>query len=109
MKTVEVKARSAGHFTNAKNAADSVAAEFLKEGVIVSWKDSNHSLCSPSDSIYCDRGEDPYTYAKSNGAQLMVDVNTGAFLFYYRDGEKFSTVTRSTNRVQVEDVPGYLA
>jgi hypothetical protein len=75
-------------FSQAKRAADAVAHALLGENVCMSWYDRILDREAPAHVSDCrdnSREVPGYVeYAQSRGAELMVDVAGGDFVFCYR-------------------------
>ncbi len=94
---------------DAKNAADHYAEKVLGESTCLSWYDRTRGVCSPSDSMICHWEKDYGQYARSLGADLKVEVNSGDVVLFYKDVRDFESSGSKSPRLMVEDVPGYLA
>ncbi len=108
MKSLTIHA-SSSRIEDAKNAADLVAKEFLRDSTCLSWFDRTRGICSPKDSMICHREKDYGQYARSLGADLKIDVNSGDVVFFYKDIHDYESSGSKSPRLMVEDVPGYLA
>jgi hypothetical protein len=75
-------------FDRAKRAADALARALLGESVYMSWYDRILDRKAPAHVSEChdDSCDVPgyVDYARSRGAELMVDVAAGGFVFCYR-------------------------
>jgi hypothetical protein len=84
-------------FHRAKCAADAIAHAFLGENVCMSWYDRILDRESPAHVSECrdNSCEVPgcVEYAQSRGAELMVDVSGGEFVFCYRPLGEFADET----------------
>ena len=75
-------------FDRAKRAADALARTLLGESVCMSWYDRTLDREAPAHVSEChdDSCDVPgyVDFARSRGAELMVDVAGGEFVFCYR-------------------------
>ncbi len=80
-------------FHVAKSLADAAAEERLGENMCLSWYDRAQDREAPAGVSEChdDHCEIPgyIEYATSRGAQLMVDVGEGAYVFCYHSLEDY--------------------
>jgi hypothetical protein len=81
-------------FSQAKQAADSLARVILGECVCMSWYDRGRNREAPAHVSECHDNSCAVPgyvdYAQSRGAELMVDVNEGDFVFCYRPLGEFA-------------------
>jgi hypothetical protein len=81
-------------FERAKDAADTLARELLGECACMSWYDRILDREAPAHVSEChdDSCELPgyVEYAQSRGAELMIDVGDGNFVFCYRSLGEFT-------------------
>jgi hypothetical protein len=81
-------------FDRAKRAADAVATVVLGECVCMSWYDGVLDREAPAHVSEChdDSCDVPgyVDYARSRGAELMIDVAGGEFVFCYRPLGEFA-------------------
>ena len=89
MYTMYLKAPAiSSDFDSAKGAADNLARELLGECACMSWYDriAGHEAPAHASECHDDTCELPgyVEYAQSRGAELMIDVGDGNFVFCYR-------------------------
>ena len=81
-------------FDRAKGAADALARALLGESVCMSWYDRVLDREAPAHVSEChdDSCDVPgyVDYAQSRGAELMIDVADGTFVFCYRPLGEFA-------------------
>jgi hypothetical protein len=80
-------------FARAKQAADALAGVWLGEAVCMSWYDRQEDREAPAHVSEChDACDVPgyVDYAQSRGAELMIDVGGGEFVFCYRPLGEFA-------------------
>ena len=100
---------SSSRIEDAKNVADRTAEKLLGDSTCLSWFDRTRGICSPKDSMICHWEKDYGQYARSLGADLKIDVNSGDVVFFYKDIRDYESSGSKSPRLMVEDVPGYLA
>ena len=84
-------------FYTAKDIADAIAKVLLEDMTCLSWFDRERNQEAPAHVSEChdDSCDTPgyLDYAKSRGAELRVDIGSGAYVFLYRSVEEFTEMT----------------
>jgi hypothetical protein len=93
--TIYLKAEAiSSRFDRAKGAADALARDLLGECVCLSWYDRILDREAPAHVSECrdDSCDLPgyVEYAQSRGAELVIDVGGGNFIFCYRPVGEFA-------------------
>jgi hypothetical protein len=73
-------------YAGAKRVADGVAATLLREPTCLSWYDRERDYESPAGATECHDGcpiPGYIDYAANRGAELLVEVDGGRFVFCY--------------------------
>lgn len=94
MDTMKITGEEELDFSGANRLADAAAAEALGgEPVCLSWYDRARDHESPAHLCQIQRGgrviPGYVEYARSRGAQLMMDVDAGAYVFCYLSAREF--------------------
>jgi hypothetical protein len=79
-------------YAGAKRVADGVAAALLEEATCLSWYDQERDYESPAGATECHDGcpiPGYIDYAANRGAELLVEVDGGRFVFCYRSTAEF--------------------
>lgn len=85
METIRVTVEGAEvDFDASRKRADDIAAEKLKEPLLVAWYDGVAGLGHP-DVQECTDRPGWQVYAESRGGALIVDVNSGQYILIYSE------------------------
>jgi hypothetical protein len=83
------------NFVTSKKMADALADILIDDSFCISWFDRDRNLESPAHVSECSGqcGKSGYIdYAVNRGAVLIIDVEDGRFVFYYRSANESASV-----------------
>ena len=93
METISLILDEPVDFQRAKDAAVRQAEATLEDAILLSWYDKIRDMESPSGVSECHDACDvpgAVEYAENRGGRLIVNINSGDYLFCYRELDEFA-------------------
>ena len=89
---IHLKMKEAGlDFYRAEQFAKTQAKSYASDAMLLSWYDRKNGRYSPHDVECCVEGKPSwFTYAKSRGGNLTIDINDEEYVFVFRGKQTLS-------------------